>query len=176
VAAESGEVRCHTLRRGQMRIEHQAYELPVDHRRMEIDPAVRRDGERILIDGREIERSTGPIHGLALDIGTTTVVLRLFDLESGELVGGGAFENPQRFGGTDVMSRIRHDTDHPGKRLMATLARYLGHAIRELPVDPLSIYEVVVVGNSTMRDLFFRQSVYTIGQSPYRSTLYSMGI
>src|SRR3974390_1028840 len=28
---------------------------------------------------------------------------------------------------------------------------------------------MVVVGNSTMRDLFFRQNVYTIGQSPYRS-------
>ena len=28
---------------------------------------------------------------------------------------------------------------------------------------------MVVVGNSTMRDLFFRQSVYSIGQSPYRS-------
>ncbi|HUB26807.1 MAG TPA: ASKHA domain-containing protein, partial [Tepidisphaeraceae bacterium] len=32
-----------------------------------------------------------------------------------------------------------------------------------------SIYEMVVVGNSTMRDLFFRQDVYSIGQNPYRS-------
>jgi uncharacterized 2Fe-2S/4Fe-4S cluster protein (DUF4445 family) len=45
----------------------------------------------------------------------------------------------------------------------------LSHAIAGLPVDPLSIYEVVLAGNSTMRDLFFRQSVYTIGQNPYRS-------
>ena len=36
-------------------------------------------------------------------------------------------------------------------------------------MDPRSIYEVVVVGNSTMRDLFFQLSVYSIGQSPYRS-------
>jgi uncharacterized 2Fe-2S/4Fe-4S cluster protein (DUF4445 family) len=36
-------------------------------------------------------------------------------------------------------------------------------------VDPRSIYDVVLVGNSTMRDLFFRQSVYSIGQNPYRS-------
>src|SRR4029453_1775377 len=33
----------------------------------------------------------------------------------------------------------------------------------------LTIYDVVIAGNSTMRDLFFRQSVYTIGQNPYRS-------
>ena len=52
---------------------------------------------------------------------------------------------------------------------MRTLAGYLTHAIEEFPVDPKTIYEMVVVGNSTMRDLFFRQNVYSIGQSPYRS-------
>src|SRR6185436_16819114 len=49
------------------------------------------------------------------------------------------------------------------------VAGYLGHAIADLPVDPQTIYDVVLAGNSTMRDLFFRQSVYTIGQNPYRS-------
>src|SRR5439155_1385371 len=56
-----------------------------------------------------------------------------------------------------------------GRLLMRTLAGYLSHAIADLPVDPRSIYDVVLVGNSTMRDLFFRQSVYSIGQNPYRS-------
>jgi hypothetical protein len=104
-----------------------------------------------------------------MDLGTTTVVLRLIDLETGEMVADASFENPQRFGGSDVMARIQYDTLHPGKLLRRTLAGYLSHAIEELPVDPKSIYEMVVVGNSTMRDLFFRQSVYSIGQSPYRS-------
>jgi len=45
----------------------------------------------------------------------------------------------------------------------------LSHAIEKFPVDPKTIYEMVVVGNSTMRDLFFRQNVHSIGQSPYRS-------
>jgi uncharacterized 2Fe-2S/4Fe-4S cluster protein (DUF4445 family) len=49
------------------------------------------------------------------------------------------------------------------------LAGYIGHAVEEFPVDPRSIYEVVVAGNSTMRDLFFRLNVYSIGQNPYRS-------
>ena len=56
-----------------------------------------------------------------------------------------------------------------GKLLTRTLAGYLTHAIEEFPVDPATIYEMVVVGNSTMRDLFFRQNVYSIGQKPYRS-------
>ena len=136
---------------------------------LQLDPAVTRDGDRILIDGVEVDRSTGPIHGIAMDLGTTTVVLRLMDLESGELIADTSFENPQRFGGSEVMSRIAYDTEHPGRLLMRTLAGYLSHAIEKFPVDPKTIYEMVVVGNSTMRDLFFWQSVYSIGQSPYQS-------
>jgi uncharacterized 2Fe-2S/4Fe-4S cluster protein (DUF4445 family) len=171
IAADRGDVECHTMRRGQMRIERRALDLPATHQTTTLDPAVVRDGVRIVdaTTGEEIARATGPIHGLAVDLGTTTVVVRLIDLETGEQVADTSFENPQRFGGSDVMSRIHYDTEHPGRLLMRTLAGYLSHAIAELPVDPLSIYEVVLAGNSTMRDLFFRQSVYTIGQNPYRS-------
>ncbi len=169
VTGENGVIRCHTMRRGHMRIERQALGLPGSGAPMKLDPAVTRDGDRILIDGIEVERSTGPIHGIAMDLGTTTIVLRLVDLESGELIADSSFENPQRFGGSDVMARISYDGDHPGRLLMRTLAGYLSHAIEKFPVDPKTIYEMVVVGNSTMRDLFFRQSVYSIGQNPYRS-------
>ena len=169
VTAAEGHVRCHTMRRGHMRIERHSIGLPVGNHEFQLDPAVTRDGDRILIDGVEVERSTGPILGIAMDLGTTTVVLRLVDLESGELIADTSFENPQRFGGSEVISRIAYDTEHPGRLMMRTLAGYLTHAIEKLPVDPKSIYEMVVVGNSTMRDLFFRQNVYTIGQYPYQS-------
>jgi uncharacterized 2Fe-2S/4Fe-4S cluster protein (DUF4445 family) len=167
IECNTGDVRCHTMRRGHMRIERRAFGLP--QQRIQLDPAVTRDGDRVLIDGVEVDRSTGPIHGLAMDLGTTTIVLRLLDLETGELIGDASFENPQRFGGSDVMARIHYDATHHGRLLMRTLSGYVSHAIEEFPVDPKSIYEMVVVGNSTMRDIFFRQSVYSIGQSPYRS-------
>jgi len=171
IASEDGAVDCHTMRRGHMRIERKALHLPVTHETTTLDPAVARDGNRIVdtITGEEIAQSSGPVHGLAIDLGTTTVVVRLVDLESGELVADTTFENPQRFAGSDVMSRIHYDTEHPGRLLMRTVAGYLSHAITDLPVDPVTIYDVVLVGNSTMRDLFFRQSVYSIGQNPYRS-------
>src|SRR6476660_3273349 len=171
VVSEQGEVECHTMRRGHMRIERKALQLPVSHETTPLDPAVVRRADRVVdaISGEEIAQSTGRIHGLAIDLGTTTVVVRLVDLESGELVADTSFENPQRFGGSDVMSRSHYDTEHPGRLLMRTVAGYLSHAIADLPVDPLTIYDVVLVGNSTMRDLFFRQSVYSIGQNPYRS-------
>jgi uncharacterized 2Fe-2S/4Fe-4S cluster protein (DUF4445 family) len=169
IVADSGIVRCHTMRRGDMRIECHALELPTSAQKLALDPAVTRDGDRILLDGAEIDRGTGPIHGLAMDLGTTTVVLRLLNLETGEIVADAAFENPQRFGGSDVMARIQYDTDDGSKLLQRTLAGYISRAIAEFPADPKSIYEMVVAGNSTMRDLFFRLSVDSIGQNPYHS-------
>ena len=165
----AGTVRCHTMRRGQLRVLTGCEDIAALHAGLRLDPAVTRAGDRILIDGVEVARSTGPIHGLAMDLGTTTVVLRLYDLETGVLVADTSFENPQRFGGSDVMARIQYDTEHGGLLLMRTLAGYVSHAIEEFPVDPRSIYEMVVVGNATMRDLFFRLNVHSIGQSPYQS-------
>ena len=156
VSASEGHLRCHTMRRGHMRIERRAFGLPADGQAWQLDPPVTLP-------------SAGPAYGIAMDLGTTTVVLRLFDLATGEMIADSSFENPQRFAGSDIMARIQYDTEHPNKLLRRTLAGYLTHAIEEFPVDPKSICEMVVVGNSTMRDLFFRQSVYTIGQSPYRS-------
>ena len=172
LVSESGTIRCHTMRRAQMRIERHGLQVPAARSPLTLDPAVTRDGDGIpgiRIDGIEIAQSSSPIHGLAMDLGTTTIVVRLFNLESGEQIADASFENPQRFGGSDVMSRIRYDTEHPGKLLRRTVAGYVTHAIEEFPVDPTTIYEMVVVGNSTMRDLFFRQNVYSIGQTPYRS-------
>lgn len=169
VMTDGGIVRCHTMRRGEMKVERHAMNLPVGDHSQKLDPAVTREGDRILLDGVEIDRSTGPIHGIAMDLGTTTVVLRLLNLETGEIVADASFENPQRFGGSDVMSRIQYDTEDKTRLLQRTLAGYISHAIEEFPVDPKSIYEMVVGANSTMRDIFFRLSVYSIGQNPYQS-------
>jgi len=171
VAADDGSIECHTMRRGQMRIERHALNLPVSRNAWRLDPSIVRDNSRIVdrLTGKVLSESGGPIYGLAMDLGTTTVVIRLIDLETGELVADASLENPQRFGGSDVMSRIHYDTEHKGKLLRRTLAGYLTHAIQDFPVDPQSIYEVVVAANSTMRDIFFRQNVYSIGQNPYRS-------
>jgi uncharacterized 2Fe-2S/4Fe-4S cluster protein (DUF4445 family) len=169
IVKEEGTVRCHTMRRGTMRIEKHAFELPVHGPKWKLEPTVTRDGDRILLDGEEIDRSAGPIHGLAIDLGTTTIVMRLLNLETGEVVADSSFENPQRFGGSDVMARIQYDTEDRTRTLQRTLVGYLSRAIQEFPVEARSIYEVIIAGNSTMRDMFFKLSVYSIGQSPYQS-------
>lgn len=163
----AGEVQCHTLRRGTLRIETETSGL--SEQPLQLDPAITREGSRVLLDGKQIAESDGPLHGIALDIGTTTIVLRLYGLETGNLVATQSFENPQRFGGSDIMARIRFDGEHPGRLLQRTLLGYLRRAIAALPAEGNSIYEVVVAGNPTMRDLFFGLNVQNIGIIPYRS-------
>jgi uncharacterized 2Fe-2S/4Fe-4S cluster protein (DUF4445 family) len=163
--AGGGKLRCHTLRRGAMRIETDAE----SSRPLEIDPAITRDRRHVLLDGTPIAEAEGPLHGVAIDLGTTTVALRLYDLESGALLATQSFENPQRFGGSDVLARIHYDGRHKGSLLQRTLLGYLGRSIAALPVDPFTIYELTVAGNPTMRDLLFGLDVQGLGVLPYQS-------
>jgi uncharacterized 2Fe-2S/4Fe-4S cluster protein (DUF4445 family) len=163
-----GTVRCHTLKRGTLRIETETH--GISDFKDPLEPTITRDGSRILLDGEMISESEAPIHGIAVDIGTTTVALRLYNLETGKRIATQSFENPQRFGGSDIMARIHFDGEQRGKLLQRTLLGYLSHAITDLPVDANTIYEVVVAGNPTMRDLFFGLDVQTIGVIPYRSS------
>ena len=75
---------------------------------------------------RKSRAPTAPIHGLAMDLGTTTVVVRLLNLETGEIVADASFENPQRFGGSDVMSRIHFDTHDRQQTAPAHARRLFG--------------------------------------------------
>jgi len=140
---------------------------------LEVDPVVEVVDGRVRYDGVDVDRSPSRLLGIALDVGTTTVVLELVDLTTGEALAGAAFENPQRFGGSDVVARIAYETDHPGE-LRQALRRALNHELAslygELGVDRRAVFEVVVVGNAAMRDLFFALDVAPIGRSPFRST------
>lgn len=169
ISADTGEVACRTLSRGTLVSLEGAAGLDELAEAVPLQPAVTRRGQTVLLDGEPIAESDGPLLGIAADIGTTTVVLRLVDLESGEVRQVQSFENPQRFGGTNIMARIQYDSNHPGRLLQRTLLGYLGRAIEAFDCDPRSIYELVVAGNSTMRDLFFGLDVHSIGQRPYQS-------
>lgn len=134
-----------------------------------LDPWVRIEGTRVLRDDREMAvPANGPMYGLAIDVGTTTVVLHVVDLKSGETTEIVAFENPQRFAGTDVVSRIAYDRIYPGQLHRTIIAR-INSALQHIAVDASAVYAVTVAGNPTMRDLFFGLDVQSIGESPFMS-------
>jgi uncharacterized 2Fe-2S/4Fe-4S cluster protein (DUF4445 family) len=139
---------------------------------VESAPLVTRRGDVVFYDGEVVDTYRGHLYGIAMDLGTTTVVMDLVDLETGKSVHVSSFENPQRFGGSDVMHRISYDGEFQGE-LQKAIVNALNHEILELGKRfgfvRQEIYEVVVAGNSTMRDIFFKLDVQGIGQKPYKS-------
>ena len=142
-------------------------------REIELCPLTRRVDDEVYFGERRIDDYRGQVYGVAVDVGTTTVVLNLLDLESGEILDTASFENPQRFGGSDVMHRISYDGgDFPGELrqvMLSALNFEIGELSRRHGFHRRRIYEVVVVGNSTMRDIFFGLDVQPIGERPYKS-------
>ncbi len=142
---------------------------------IEIDPFVTRSGQTVLYDGEPLDEWRGHLYGLAIDVGTTTIVGELIDLDSGATAWIYSLENPQRFGGSDVMNRISYDSGRYRGELHKSVLSALNRQIKEmchaLAISRQEIYEVVVVGNATMRDLFFNLDVQSIGQRPYKSSI-----
>jgi len=171
IKAKEGIVKCNTLQRGSLKIETGASKKSFLNHLNSLNPAITRIEHDVFLEGKKIAtvENSKNIYGLAIDLGTTTIVVRLIDLETGQLIITRSFENPQRFGGSDVMSRIQYETDNKGKILQRVLLKYLAAEIEKLPASGNQIFEIIIAGNSTMRDMFFGINVYSIGQMPYRS-------
>ena len=147
-------------------------------RDFEPEPFTVRQESNVVFKGpggpRVVDRYRGSIFGLAVDLGTTTVVMNLVDMETNSVVQTSSFENPQRFGGSDIMNRISYDDGEFAGELQAVMLSSInfeiGEMCRAVRVRRRQIYELVVAGNSTMRDLFFGLDVQPIGLKPYRSS------
>ena len=140
-------------------------------RPVKLDPVVNRRGDDVYSGDRRLEAYRGQMYGLAVDAGTTTVVMNLVDLESGDVLATASFENPQRFGGSDIMHRISYDGgDHAGELrqvLLSSINFEIGEMSRQLRFHRRRIYDVVVVGNATMRDILFGVDVQSIVDGDY---------
>jgi len=91
----------------------------------DLEPLTVRRGDDVIRETEKIDSYNGAIHGLAIDVGTTTVVAQLVDLESGELLKSVAFANPQIFGGNNVLHRINYDTADSNRELQNILISQL---------------------------------------------------
>jgi uncharacterized 2Fe-2S/4Fe-4S cluster protein (DUF4445 family) len=111
--------------------------------------------------------------GLAIDIGTTSIVVFLCDLTSGEMLASGTATNPQGIYGEDVISRITHiqrDIGAFGEMrglLVEELNRLIAEACAECGVANDDIVDAVVVGNPTMQHIFLGISPVPLGRGPY---------
>ena len=111
--------------------------------------------------------------GVAVDLGTTTVVCYLLDLDRHKVIGTHSFLNPQVSYGDDVISRIAASTLQPGTlaRMQEMLVEEMNRAFSALTEEagtvPGALSEVVVAGNTVMEHIFLGISPESIGHSPY---------
>ena len=144
-------------------------------RKIPLDKIITKKDKNIIRNNKVLDKFKGCIYGLAIDAGTTTIVMNLIDLETNETVTTASFENPQRFGGSDIMNRISYDTGNFSGELQSVLLSAINFEIGEMAKSQSfhrrQIYDVVIVGNTTMRDILFGINSFSIGQRPYKSLI-----
>jgi uncharacterized 2Fe-2S/4Fe-4S cluster protein (DUF4445 family) len=117
--------------------------------------------------------TAGMKFGLAIDIGTTSVVTTLLELDSGEQLASVSSLNPQAVFGGDLMSRIAFAQFNPGNlrklqtRIVGLLNQHIGEICRESGVLPKWIYKAVVVGNTCMHHILLGIDPSHVGLAPY---------
>ncbi len=146
-----------------------------------------------LIDIRPYGEPKGSagLYGVALDIGTSTIVAYLVDLANGEELSVTSAVNPQIRIGADIISRIRYsysmnsyrDNSTPmpmptpdtntngGTELSHMLHETIESMIKKLceinKISSNEIYELAIVGNTTMLHNFLGLPLSSLGKAPY---------
>jgi len=120
--------------------------------------------------------TTGRCCGAAIDIGTTTLVAALIDLNTGKELGAASSLNPQVVFGHDVLSRIRCAADPDGlmklhDAIVRELDRMLAVMARRGRIEPAHIYELVLSGNTCMLHLAAGVDPRSLGRYPYTPVL-----
>jgi uncharacterized 2Fe-2S/4Fe-4S cluster protein (DUF4445 family) len=138
-------------------------------------------GQQVL--GFEAGDTRDRIYGLAVDVGTTTVVGYLFDLGSGNLAGVNSALNSQASYGSDVVSRIEHAIQNPEglEQLKAEVVATINRIIEKLcdlkNISNREIYSLYLVGNTPMNHLFWGISPCFLARFPYNPlTVKALGV
>ena len=128
--------------------------------------------EGTLLDVRS--RSSSPVYGLAIDIGTSTVSMALLDLASLAMLSVETERNPQGAYGGDFMSRIAFAMEKEENllELHGKIVRRINKMIERVRLSyGLARNDIVlmtIAGNAVMHHLFFGLDVKTLGGFPFR--------
>ncbi len=115
--------------------------------------------------------------GIAVDVGTTTVVVALIDLTTGATLGALSALNSQAPYGADVIARVSYTMEHDDgvttlqARIAATINDLVNQLITSAHVERQHIYECVAVGNATMLHLVFGIDPAPIAVYPFITAL-----
>ena len=114
----------------------------------------------------------GENYGFAVDIGTTTVAVYLYDLKNGNLLKSCAFLNPQQTFGADVISRITASHFENKKNelsisIVSALQDSMLRLCKDCGVDKHSVDAAVITGNTAMLYLLLKRDVKGLAFAPF---------
>jgi len=125
--------------------------------------------------------TTSRTYGFAVDIGSTKLAGFLMDLQTGKVLSVSARMNPQIPFGDEVMSRLTYAMESKEhllqlqNLLFGALNEMLDECCRAANVQANEIYEVALVGNSSMSHLFLGLNPKNVGFAPY-APAYTRGL
>ncbi len=140
-----------------------------DHR---VKVVLFKDSRGWIVTALEEPGEASSIYGIAADLGTTRIVLRLIDLETGKSLGERGFDNPQVEIAPDVLARIHHAGKEKGLReLQKLVIKGMNINIEALcgdaGVSSQAVYLLVAAGNTAMTHLFLGIEPSFIIREPY---------
>lgn len=116
-------------------------------------------------------------HGLAVDVGSTTIAAHLCDLATGDVIASAGLMNPQIRFGEDLMSRVSYVMMHPGGEVELTAAvrgalqSLVESVTAEAGLTPADVLDVTLVGNPIMHHLVFGLDPTELGGAPFALTV-----
>ena len=110
--------------------------------------------------------------GVAIDIGTTRIVMSLVNIETGQELGEKGFDNPQAVIGPDVLARIHYSKENSGLKelnhlVIEAVNLNISALCKENGYQKQDIYLVTGAGNTAMTHLFLGIESFEIIKEPY---------
>jgi len=128
----------------------------------------------ILTDESVFEFTPASGLGVAVDLGTTTLVAQLLDLETGRVLAVRTALNPQAAYGGDVMSRVELAVSGGAGKLRDLIREEIGRMAAELaeshPLDHHRVRDVAIVGNTVMHHLFCGLPLDGLARAPFETS------
>ena len=112
-------------------------------------------------------------YGLAVDYGSTTIVMQLVDLNSGSVIGEEKLVNGQVQYGTDILTRITYSLEAPShaedlqKATVETFRQLLEALTDATGIDAAKCPAMIVSGNTTMIHFLLGLNAWTVFASPF---------
>ena len=148
------------------------YEALSEHSMMPGDYTAVIHGNRVV--ALELGDTSAALYGVAIDIGTTTVVCSLIDMNTGEELGHASEINAQKFFGLDVLTRITYEIEHPEdgreklqKAIVGSINKMVASVCEKHGVSQEQIYEFSVGANCTMMHMLMGVDARPIGKAPF---------